>query len=904
MRRGVSANQGALRCSLIFGAIACAALHAQSTVKEPAQVKSGKAARAIAATDPWAEWVERDFPFFSSVLNAREAGPEFPKDNLVPRGLIFPLAHDCWACFDTDLLRIAAVWRGKGVTPMALAPGSYHDPSRKTPGGQKLLPQPDGEVWLAAGIYPGWQLSKLSFRDPRTPAPSPEEVGRGPLPEKMGRLKSLGLQASGVTMNYTVGTTRVAEWIDGAGSEKTPAVVRHFQVGPSREPMLLVLGNKAPDVEFALGPTDGRSGLMLSSEPDKGGHPTWFVRVEAHDEPLEFSVSMAKGTPPTLVAAVGLKSSALAHRWPQVVHSAVHRSTSVASYVVDDIDLPAVNPWRRAIRISDIQFFPDGTGVGVTLDGDVWILRGLHGDRVEWRRYASGLHEPMTVAIRDGEIYVFDRNGIWHLRDRNGDGEADEYELFSNAFGQTADTREFPATLRLAPHGEFVIAKGGQQATTVGKHNGSVLRISADGREATVLGYGFRQPNIAVNLRTGLVTSSDQQGQYIPSTPLHVVGGGQFYGFLSDFMPREKYPAPIADPLVWLPHSVNASGISQVWLFNARMGPLNDGLVHIGFNRPELFSVLLNSRGKRLQAAVTSVTQDFAFPPLNGSVNPIDGQLYLAGFQVLGWGTTATRLAGLARVRYTGRPSTLPKEVVAMKEGILLKFSVPLDTVEAVKPSNYSTSTWHYVRTYRYGSPQLRANGQPGADPLPASSVYLSEDGCGVFVGIPEMKTAMQLRIGWSLKARDGEGMVSSAYTTPYELPHFDPSREGFGNIVVDLSKPVVAQASGRESAPKEDGATLARTFGCVACHGGVAGGPAIATYGPPWTGLFGKVRDFGNKTGRVVADEAYLRESILDPQAKIVPGTEKVEAGMPSYAGVLTDEQIGAIIDYIKTLK
>ncbi|HRP06640.1 MAG TPA: hypothetical protein PLV87_17130, partial [Opitutaceae bacterium] len=129
----MSANQGALRWSLIFGAIACAALHAQSTVNEPAQVKSGKAAQAIAATDPWAEWVERDFPFFSSVLNAREAGPEFPKDNLVPRGLIFPLAHDCWACFDTDLLRIAAVWRGKGVTPMALAPGSYHDPSRKTP---------------------------------------------------------------------------------------------------------------------------------------------------------------------------------------------------------------------------------------------------------------------------------------------------------------------------------------------------------------------------------------------------------------------------------------------------------------------------------------------------------------------------------------------------------------------------------------------------------------------------------------------------------------------------------------------------------------------------------------------------------------------------------------------------
>ena len=110
------------------------------------------------------------------------------------------------------------------------------------------------------------------------------------------------------------------------------------------------------------------------------------------------------------------------------------------------------------------------------------------------------------------------------------------------------------------------------------------------------------------------------------------------------------YPAPIAEPLTWIPHAVNASAMSQVWLFDARMGPLNDSMVHIGFNNPELFRVLINGRGKRPQAAVVSVTRAFDFPPLNGSVNPADGQLYLAGFQVLGWGTTATR-SGRTRPR-------------------------------------------------------------------------------------------------------------------------------------------------------------------------------------------------------------------------------------------------------------
>ena len=87
-----------------------------------------------------------------------------------------------------------------------------------------------------------------------------------------------------------------------------------------------------------------------------------------------------------------------------------------------------------------------------------------------------------------------------------------------------------------------------------------------------MLGYGFRQPNIGVNMRTGLVTASDQQGHYIPSTPLHIVRDRQFYGFLSDKLPREVYPAPIAEPLTWIPHAVNASAMSQVWLFDARMG--------------------------------------------------------------------------------------------------------------------------------------------------------------------------------------------------------------------------------------------------------------------------------------------------------------------------------------------
>jgi glucose/arabinose dehydrogenase/mono/diheme cytochrome c family protein len=909
-------GRGTAAAISLVGMIGCLV---SATAKQADRAQPRQSAAAVRA---WADWVEPDFPFFSSVLDARRAAAGLAPDNLTPRALVVNVGRGCWAGFDTDLLRIAAIWCGTGVTPKALAPGSYHAPDRKTPAGQSPAPEPDGTVWLVNGIYPGWQSGlQPAFDDPREPAPTPSEVGRGPLPEPMGRFKAIRLVGGGAVLEYTAaGGATVREWMSATEQAGRPIVERHFEVGPATEPLWLVLGSNTKDTSAAVAggaslvvvdatvprASDPPSALGAGPDSPRGTArtaPVWAVRLPAHKDTLAFSAAFAQGRAPFTVVPRAIPTQPAARRWTQEVITRVTPARETGAYVVDDVALPLDNPWRRDVRLSDVQFLPDGTGVVITLDGDVWFVRGMHEreGRVRWRRFASGLHEPLTLATRDGQVYAFDRNGVWRLRDTNGDGEADVHELFSNAFAQTADMREFPSSLRLAPGGEFVIAKGGQEATTLGKHNGSVLRISADGRRAEVIGFGFRQPNVGVNARTGLVVATDQQGNYIPSTPLHVVRNRQFYGFLSDKQPREVYPAPIAEPITWIPHEVSASAISPLWLFGARMGPLTDELVYIGFNRPELFHVLLNTRTEKLQASVVSVTRAFDFPPLNGSVNPADGQLYVAGFQIFGWGTTATRLAGLGRVRFTGAASTLPREIVAMDKGVLLKFDVALDAATAVDPDRYSLASWHYKRTYQYGSPQFKADGTPGTDPLVASRVYLSKDGRSVFVGVPGMRPVMQMRVGWSLATAAGTAFTESAAFTPYELPAFDSRAEGFGELSVDLSpRTSVGKASVPVSA--EEGARLYRLYGCSACHS--IDGSSTSTVGPTWKGLYGRSRPLANRPAPLIADDAYLRESILDPGAKIASGYERAESRMSSYAGVLTDSQIDSIILFIKSLK
>src|SRR5688500_6038888 len=169
----------------------------------------------VAADTRWAPWVEPDFPFFSTSLDLRSVASKSTPMNVIPRGLVLNLGHDCWACFDTELLRVAAIWTGQDVTDDALAQLSYQAGNIKTVGGQSRLPKPHGPVWWTTGVHPGWQIGgkTVSLEDPREPQPSAEEPGRGPLPADVGRFRAVRFGGRTAVLEYTVVGAAVQEWM-------------------------------------------------------------------------------------------------------------------------------------------------------------------------------------------------------------------------------------------------------------------------------------------------------------------------------------------------------------------------------------------------------------------------------------------------------------------------------------------------------------------------------------------------------------------------------------------------------------------------------------------------------------------------------------------------------------------
>jgi len=558
-----------------------------------------------------------------------------------------------------------------------------------------------------------------------------------------GRWRGIYLHGRKAVLSYTTGGVDVLE-LHGFENGSFTRTIRAS--GPVTIPLA------AGDVEAGVsGGTvrkrDGRVELEISAA---GTVKVSIPKAEvATPEDLE---ALAKGGPA---------------RWTEPVVTKGALGKEPGAYAVDTLTLPYENPWSSYLRLVALDFFPDGRAAVATLDGDIWIVSGIDAklERLSWKRFATGLCQPMGLRVVDGKVYALGRDQITRLHDLNGDGEADFYENFNNDVSIGPSYGEYPMDLQTDREGNFYFAKAASKGSV---HSGCVLRVSKDGSTLDVFATGFRAPMGLCVGPDDVMTATDQQGNFMGSSPIVRVRKGGFYGFEIEDRPETK--GVTREPtLCWLPMDLDNSPGGQAWVTGDRWGPLRGELVHTSYGQSRLLLVLRDPSGA--QAGAVRFPLSFSSGIMRAAFNPADGQLYVAGLR--GWQTTGVRDGCLQRVRYTGRPARMPVAFRVLKAGIDLSFTEAVDRETAGDAESWAAEGFNVVSTADYGSPEFQITDpkKRGREKLAIAKAAVSEDGKTVSLEIPALRPMTNLRVKFTIRSGDGQRMSHEVSLTINRLP-------------------------------------------------------------------------------------------------------------------------------------
>lgn len=435
-------------------------------------------------------------------------------------------------------------------------------------------------------------------------------------------------------------------------------------------------------------------------------------------------------------------------QWPQRISTKITPGHQ-RPYALDDIALPVDNPWNALLFCSGHDFLSDGSALVCTIQGDVWHVSGLDSGVADngvatWKRFASGLNQPLGLVVSNDEVFVQCRDQLTRLVDLNNDLEADFYECFNNTFVTSAAGHDYICGLQRDSAGNFYTASGNQ----------GLVRISADGERADVFATGFRNPDGIGITPDGFLTIPVSEGGWTPASAINEVPIPArdwqpeaqrhlpHFGFQG---PKNGRPPEV--PLVYLPRGIDNSSGGQVFVDSHQFGSLSNQLLHFSFGTGSWFLVLRDEVNGQRQGAVVPMTGDFSSGVHRARFRKTDGHLYASGMK--GWGTYTPNDGCFQRLRYTeDRFQTLTGFHVH-ENGIMVHFAEPVDPDKASRISEQFAQCWNYRYSGAYGSPEFSAShpGVVGHDVMTIIGIHVQPDQRSMFIEIPDLQPCSQLHL-------------------------------------------------------------------------------------------------------------------------------------------------------------
>ncbi len=419
-----------------------------------------------------------------------------------------------------------------------------------------------------------------------------------------------------------------------------------------------------------------------------------------------------------------------------------------AAFAVFGSDSYTVTPYNipEGIKLeaSGMAVMPDGKLAVSARKGEVWLLDHPEADpanaeAVGYRRFASGLHEPLGISYHDGALYTMQRTELTRLQDTDGDSVADAYETVAKGWGVSGNYHEYAYGPVMDRNGNQWITLNSSMGTPVKMAGHRVTEKLWRGWAMTVTPSGKLEPMCA-GLRSpcgiganaeGDVFCTDQQGNWWGTNPLLHLRKGVFFGH-ADSMPDTKRPeSPVKDPgtlpqeitVVEASKKVEGFALPAVWfpyvkagqsptgfacdLSKGKFGPFKDQLFVGEFVLSGVNRVFLEKVNGEYQGAVFKFLDGLQGAALSLAFLP-DGSL-LVGESNRGWNSQGTRSFGLERIRWNGKMPFEIEKMEAKSDGFLLTFTQPVDEVMAANVSNYKMSSYTYLYHQKYGGDEIDA---------------------------------------------------------------------------------------------------------------------------------------------------------------------------------------------------
>lgn len=506
-------------------------------------------------------------------------------------------------------------------------------------------------------------------------------------------------------------------------------------------------------------------------------------------------------------------------------------------------------PKEIYLEVGGIATLPDGRLAVSTRRGEIWIIENPYqkeNHQVHYKRFASGLHEVLGLAYKDGSFYCSQRGELTKISDTDRDGVADLYVPIYQ-FDLSGNYHEYTYGPVFDKNGDMLVTLNlawvGFGEGKFAKWRGWLVKIKPDGTMEPH-SAGLRSPaGYSIN-DEGDIFYGENQGDWVGSGRVTHLAKGDFAGnpgglkwakepnspFKLTLEEIQDNGAPMYEaaakvknlklPAVWFPHAIMGISTSDI-VQDSTKGKFSPF--------PGQYFVADQGQSKVMRMSlekVNGVYQGFCINYREGFQSGIlrerfglDGSMFV-GMTSRGWGSTGKDEFGLQRLFWNGDMPFEIENIHAKPDGFEISFTQAVDVNSVKKAASYALRSYIYKYQHQYGSPIIELKD------LKIAAIEVSSDKRTVRLVIDGLRQYYihEFKLE-GVRNESGDPLLhETAYYTLNQIPSGARLAVSDANKMqaekIEKVSPVVASKTKSKSIISDaEAMALLKKHTCLACH-------------------------------------------------------------------------------------